>query len=429
MRNCKRLSTTLGAFAVYFFVSGCAGTQDSPTGPATPQVSDEYLFAWQFLDVYFIFRDRLPSEPYSFNSPQELYRSVNEPYTRYYPPDSIEELTSTLSTSVNGVGIVADSVGPGYAITDIFNDSPAQKEGLMIGDTILSVDGTSLQNVSYEQLSNMLRGEVGEQKLLRIKRNEQVMTLTVVLEEFYSPTVFVDSIDETTAYIQITAFLNETNVEGGTASEFDQALAETDWAQNTILDLRDNPGGELDQCIRVTSEFLPPSTPIVRVTQRVLVDPNEAQGDTKDTLWQSVAVGGDALQRQFYLLQNNVTASASEILIVSLNQYRPEIRTIGTTTFGKARGQVVGLSPDSGMVRVSYATISPVEGPEYDIVGIEPQIAVTEAQSALDVALQLTDRGAARLGRVSTRFNARFRLIRKLYGGRNEEGLLVRFIR
>ncbi|MFP4417490.1 MAG: S41 family peptidase [Chitinispirillaceae bacterium] len=414
-----------GVFSIIPLIIGCADSENTPTGPSSIDVSDEYLFVWQFLDVFFIFREDLPADPYAFQTPQHLYLSVNEPYTRYYPPDSLDHINSSLSTRKSGMGIMVDSVTNGYVVTDVFSRSPAQQAGVQVGDIILSINGQSLAGISFAELPDLLGGQVGDQKRLRIGRDQQQITVTVILDEFHSPSVFIDSVDEATAYIRITSFLNNTIAEGGTAEEFDSALQNTRWAENTILDLRNNPGGELEQCIRVTSEFLQDSTPLVTVRQRVLISEERAEGRTEELVWRSSPEGGDARGRNFYVLQNNTTASASEILIVSLNQYRPEVRTIGSTTFGKARGQVLGVTPDSGIARVTYATISPVQAPDYDVVGISPEIAV-ESQSALDVALQLSRESTARKTGSSGSLAGRVALMQRLYNLEGEPILLVR---
>jgi carboxyl-terminal processing protease len=360
----------------------------SPTESEENQTrSEEFRFAWQFLDVFFIFRDRLPENPFIYDTPSELYESVDEPYTQYVPPEFSQQFLSNLSTQSAGLGVRLDSTATGWVIKDVYPNSPASSAGLMQGDTIVAVNGTSIEGMPYAQLQQLLPGNIGETRRLQIHRNDQELTVEVAIGTFLAPSVFVDSLAPDIAQILITSFFDSTGgAEGGTAEEFDRALDQTRWAENTIIDLRENPGGQIGQSIDVISEFLQPGTEIARVREREYIRSRNV-GITVDTVWVSVDVGGDAVGRDFYLLMNENTASAAELMITSLQTNRPEIVTIGQKTFGKGRGQIVSLSPDSGIVSVTYATIDPLTGVSYDQSGITPQVVIGDDESAVEVTV------------------------------------------
>lgn len=362
---------------------------------------EEFEFAWKFLDLFFIFRDRLPQNPYSFDSAQQLYASVEEPFTVYYSPEDAAEMSDVLTTSSAGLGVRLDSVQSGFVILDVFPNSPAQQAGLQENDTIIAVDGVSVEDVSFEQFSSLVQGQVGDTKKITVKRGSEEIDISVTLDTFLAPSVFTDSLDEEIAYIFITSFFSQTAVAGGTAQEFSLALEQTQWAQTTIIDLRNNPGGEVEQVIPVISQFIPANTPIVNSTERRPVLGTE-QAQTVDSTWVTIETENLAINREFILLMNESTASASEIMIAALMEHRPEIPTVGTTTFGKARGQAMAITPDSGLAIVTFALLEPINGESYDMEGIEPQIRAEGSEDPLDIALEIARRNLGKLSHTCT---------------------------
>ncbi|MDG5815275.1 S41 family peptidase [Chitinispirillales bacterium ANBcel5] len=394
--------------SVLFFTLLIYSCAPVPTQPQN-EVDVEYEFAWDFLNVFFLFQERLPEEPFQFESPTELYESVNEPYTVYYAPGEREDLDDMLTTSSVGLGIRIDSVENGFVITEVFPQSPADEAGLRENDTIIAVDGVDVRDFSYDQFMPLIDGQRGDQVTITVRRNSETVDITVTLDRFVAPSVFVDSLDENIAYIYISSFFSSTIVEGGTAQEFQDALNETQWAEITILDLRDNPGGEVEPCVLVTSQFLEPGTPIVETRERRLI-PDTVEGETVESTWVALDVQNNAIDREFILLVNEFTASASEILVSSLLANRDDIISVGSTTFGKGRGQALSVTPRSGLAVVTYAMLEPANGVAYDMIGIEPTVEVQEDEDPLEVALEIAENNLARYTS-----DIRFRYLRRIF--------------
>ncbi|NLW76523.1 MAG: PDZ domain-containing protein, partial [Methanomicrobiales archaeon] len=331
----------LGMFIIVCSLFSIFFSCDNPVSENKPDLKKkQYYFAVNALNSYFIFRDRLPADLYAFNTPQELYESVNDPYTAFYSKEvALRILNYWMTTRVGGVGIRLDSVGIGYVIKDVFKDSPASAAGLLKGDTIVQIDGISIAGCAWDSMSAMIRGNIGEKVNLTLKRKNMQFTVQVIRGEFNSPSVFVDSLASNVSYIYLTEFLEQTNVDGGSAREFQDALQQTSWAEYTIFDLRSNGGGEIDQCIEIISEFVPSGTSVMEFTERGF---NEylSRFETNVTVYKTQRQGL-ALNRKFVLLSDTNTASASEILISCLKTNRPDIKVIGDHTYGKACGQVL----------------------------------------------------------------------------------------
>lgn len=351
----------------------------------------EFEYCWEFLDAFFIFQDNLPAKPYRYSNPASLYGSVDEPYTVYYNKETAAWFLAMLTTESAGLGIRISAVSNGYQVIDVIPASPAERAGVKVGDIITATDGRFVAGVPVETVLSYLAGETGDRRRLSINRDGAAVMITVVLGSFLARSVYVDSLSPSTVLLTVQGFSTTTVLPGGTAAEFGDALDATAWARFSVLDLRGNPGGEVGQCVAVCSEFLNGVVPLVRVSERQYNE-NSGTVQTVDTVWNSQITPGRAVARQFMVLVDEGTASAAEILLSCIHTHRPDIVSIGTATYGKARGQVFVDTPDSGIVKVTFATISPVEGPSYDLVGITPAIEIDSGEDALVVAEEEIDK-------------------------------------
>lgn len=360
-----------------------AGSCSKPTQPQSAEAL-EFEVSWEYLQIFFLFRDSLPADPYIYPTPKELYESVHEPYTVYIPPDEANHFLTSLTTQVSGrAGVRIDSSAGGFFLNEVIPNSPAFSAGLLEGDTLITINDSAVAGRTVKGVIDLIAGAQGDSRTFVVRRDTAVITATFQLGTFRVPSVYVDSIDTTVAYIEITQFADSTVVDGGTAAEFRNALAQTSWAAYTLLDLRHNPGGYLHQSIQVASEFLSPGTDIARFRQRYAYqyDDSHVAAQTQDTIYQTSG-GGSALNRNFIVLSDSFTASAAELLISVLREQRG-FSLVGQTTYGKARGQVLQNTPSKGLVKITYALITPIEGPTYDLVGLQPDVVSASSHAAI----------------------------------------------
>lgn len=358
-----------------------------PFSAEKDDIPEQYQFAAWVLKNYFIFQERLPADLYGFSSPEELYLSVNEPYTRFYTTVLAEVLRNMVNSEseVAGIGLLMDSVYNGYVIKDVFPDAPGERAGLLRRDTVIEVSGQSTAGMNWNSVQNLINGVVGTEVTLGIKRGDTTFNQKIILDIFKSPTVFVDTIDSVVAFIRLSMFIKDSNIPGGSAQEFKNALRATEWAQYTILDLRGNPGGMVNQCLEIAGEMVKTNSPVIRSQERQMDERYNSY--TFDTVY-STSGNGSAADRNLIILADNNSASASEILISCIKENRPEVILIGDTTYGKARMQVWADGPDRVMAIVTCGLLSPpLNGTPYDMVGIPPDIPVEPGQDAFDVAL------------------------------------------
>jgi C-terminal peptidase prc len=415
----RKISFAFVVFLILLLLVGCTQPTKLPPNQAQ-RGSTEYNFAAEILYDFFIFPDSLPADTFGFATPQALYQSVNERWTVYFPPDSAQQFLNFLTTQSGGMGVLLDSVANGFVIKQVFPNSPALAAGLMKGDTIDSINGSSLAGVSFDVFLSIAGGNIGDQKTLHIIRASGPVTIVVTLGTYLAPSVFADSLDSTAAYIYLWIFSSQTDMPGGTTEEMDSALVATQWAPYTVLDLRGCPGGDIDQCVGVCGRFIADNTPIIRIHEWLL-----------DTVRQTISLvdtelvssfRGASLSRRFVLLVDSNTASAAEILTSCLMSDRPDITTMGTRTFGKARGQVLYMTPDTGLVKVTYALLKPVVGQPYDLVGIQPDISVPPDSDAITVAEALIAQNTGATKRLASAFAARTRSDSRINALRKEYG-------
>lgn len=358
-----------------------------PFSAEKDDIPEQYRFAAWVLRNYFIFQERLPTDLYGFSSPEELYLFVNEPYTRFYSTELAERLRNLINSEseVAGIGLLMDSVYNGYVIKDVFPDAPGERAGLLRRDTVIEVSGQSTVGMTWYSVQNLISGDIGAEVTLGIKRGDTIINKDIILDFFKSPTVFVDTIDSAIAFMHLSMFISESNTPGGSAQEFKNALRATEWAQYTILDLRGNPGGLVDQCLEIAGEMVLTNSPVIRSQERKMDDRYNSYA--VDTVY-STSGGGSAANRHLIILADSLSASASEILISCIKVNRPEVILIGDTTYGKARMQVWVDGPDRVIAIVTSGLLSPsLNGIPYDTVGIPPDIPVEPGQDAFDVAL------------------------------------------
>ncbi len=367
--------------------------------------NQEFEYSKMFLETFFVFQDSLPVNPYVYTSVESLYTSVKEPYTWYANSElaiQVLELLST-TTSTAGAGIVIDSINGAFIVVDVTPQSPGQKAGLVIGDTITAIYDTLLAGFSLAVVNSFLTGDVGDSISFRLKQDTVEIDITVFLDFYRERSVKILWLDTNIAYIAIEIFSDSTCLDNGTAQEFREALFITENSTYTIIDLRDNPGGQLSQCIQICSEFVEKETKLVSVWERYF-DTLDQAAKFRDTFWLAEE-RGSGIGRKFYVLMNGSSAGESEILISALRSNRPDIKTVGSKSYGKGRGQIAFFTPDSGLAFVTFGIIASNDGVVYDMIGIEPNIPINATQDALIIALADIDTTGSHSGGMGNQMN------------------------
>jgi carboxyl-terminal processing protease len=270
-----------------------------------------------------------------FESDRIVYSAITgmlqtlDPHSSFISPQDYARMRERQEGRYYGLGISIQVVDGDITVFTVFEGSPAYQKGLRRGDIIAKIEGEETKGWQTDQAVGKLRGPKGTTVSISIKRTgyEKLIELQVPRDEVRMPTVHAAvMLDATTGYIRLQDFGESTDQELGRAL---RDLTQQGM-KRLVLDLRENPGGALDQAIKVSNRFLPRGDLIVYTRGRA---PNSDQ-DYRAT------ENSDYLNLPMVTLVNRNSASASEIVSGALQDHDRSL-IVGETTFGKALVQSV----------------------------------------------------------------------------------------
>ena len=292
--------------------------------------------------------------------------STLDPYSSYLNPEGYRNMQAQTHGEFGGLGIeVTMDQKTGFVrIVAPIDGTPAAEAGLRSGDLISAVDGVSVKGMTLVQAVFRMRGPTGSSVRLTLHRAEntppQVVALTRSIVKLHPVQARAEG---DVGYIRLTTF-NER-----TASEMEDAIAKFKQTlgprlAGLVLDLRNDPGGLLDQAIAVSDDFID-SGQIVAVRGRRSVE------------GRSYEAGGDNLipGLPIVVLINGGSASASEIVAAALQDHHRAL-VFGTRSYGKGSVQTVSPLPDGGALRLTTARYYRPAGTSVDCVGVNPDLEI-----------------------------------------------------
>ncbi|HPW94035.1 MAG TPA: S41 family peptidase, partial [Fibrobacteraceae bacterium] len=304
-----------------------------------------------------------------------MYEEMSDPFTQYFSPEYFDMVMNALiySESTSGLGF---EINKDLKVTQVYENGPAEKEGLQRGDLVLMVDSNSFS--SKEIFDRLVEGEVDDEREIIVKRDSDTLSFTIAIDYISMPTVFLDSLDSI-PLIKITEFTDTTSNVGGTYAEFKNALIKTDGAAATIIDLRGNPGGSILHCTKMAAEFLSKNDTVINEISKDLDSTTFEQ--VTDTAVYIAQKDGLGKGRYYVFLQDEGSASCSEILIagVTTNLKSP---VIGTLSYGKGIGQYYFITYLSGIAGVTSFNFYDKSFETYNHRGIMPDF-VFESDSLI----------------------------------------------
>ena len=289
---------------------------------------------------------------------QGMVDSLNDPYSEYFSAEEMQEQKDKMDGVYYGIGAyVRYDEEVGFArLGEIFADSPAQECGLQEGDLIVKVDGQYTRDMSLDEVVSLIKGEEGTTVMLTIMREGETEMREVEAERREVPkqTVTYKMLDDGIAYIRISEF------DKVTVEQFTDALAMAKGSEmlGLILDLRDNPGGNLSAVIDVARKMLP---------KGLVVYTEDKAGNRQDYSCD----GENELTVPMVVLVNGGSASASEVLAGAIKDYGKG-KLLGTTTFGKGIVQKYLSISDGSAVKLTTSKYYTPKGNNIHGIGIEP---------------------------------------------------------
>lgn len=293
-----------------------------------------------------------------------LVKSYGDPYTVYMPPQKAEQFNEEISGNFSGVGMELGIKDDVLTVIAPLAGSPAEKAGLMAGDMIAKINGSSTENINIDEAVQHIRGEKGTEVTFSILRKGE--------NDFREIKVTRDTITIPTSKTEIkddVFIISLYNFNAISESEMQNALRAyvKSHKKKLILDLRGNPGGYLQSAVSIGSYFLPMGKTIVR---------ESFGGDAKEEVYRSSGKElGTATPQKFVILVDGGSASASEILAGALQEHKVAT-LIGAQTFGKGSVQELIKLDDGSSLKVTVARWLTPNGRSISAGGLTPDIVV-----------------------------------------------------
>jgi len=310
-------------------------------------------FIVEYINAYYI-KD-IDYETHQNNILKGLLQNL-DPYSDYYTKEEYEEFINSLNQSFSGIGIVIKLVNNNVVIDKVLDDSPAKSQGLKAGDLIISVNYQKVEGLSLEEVTSLLRGKAGNIVRIEIKRDGELKVFKVRREKIEISPVEYD-VFKGVGYIKLNSFSDEAS------EKVEEALKyiDTVGTNKVILDLRDNPGGYLDEAVKVASLFIPKG-PIVHIKDKY--------GNV-----QSYYSNLEESKYKLVVLVNEKSASASEIVAAAVKDTKAGY-IIGTKTYGKGTVQNIVQLPKEDAIKLTVAEYFSPNWVKIDRVGVTPDLIV-----------------------------------------------------
>jgi carboxyl-terminal processing protease len=302
-----------------------------------------------------------------------MVNSLNDPYTALFNPEETKDLQAEIEGNYAGIGVVIQMNAKEQIpeIVSVFKNTPAEQAGLKSGDLIEEVDSFPLKGLSLEEASLKVKGKIGTNVILLIKRGTDELTFTIKRENIKIPILEKDYLDNgKIGYLKFSMFTDNSS------SEFLDALNEFKQknVKGVILDLRDNSGGLLSECQKIASNF---------IDSGVLLWTKDRNGVTEP-----LKITGQKFSLPLVVLINNGTASAAEILTAVIKDYNVG-KIVGEKTFGKGVIQQIFNLPGGYMLKVTVEEYLTPNKDEINGKGIVPDITIQNNPDNPKVDLQL----------------------------------------
>ena len=310
--------------------------------------------------------------------------AIGDSYAFYRTPTETDDFYTDMSGSFVGIGVsvLSDTLEGTITVDSVEPDSPAQKAGVLPGDLIVAVDGTRIEDVGVEALIDLVRGEVGTEVTVTVRRGETEIPLTAVREQITETTVALSYIEEgSIAYIRIKGF------KSNTAAQFIDAIqkVEASEAKAIIFDLCGNPGGSLDTTVQMLSYLVPDGTRIASFS--AFLGPIDASSGESSEYEKTDHV----LNLPVAVTVNRYSASASELFTQALKDYTEmgilDAAVLGEVTYKKGVMQFTIPFTNGGTLTLTTALYNPPSGNNFNGVGVMPDIPVAEGEDVTAAAI------------------------------------------
>lgn len=305
-----------------------------------------------------------------------MFANLKDPYTQYFTKDEFKKLMETLDGRYKGIGVLVQASKEGYIkVVQVFDDSPAKEAGLKAGDYIVKVEGKEFSAEQMEEAVSLMKGDKDTTVNITIKRVSEAkpdgedIDLKVDRRD-----VKVDTIDESIREVEgkKIGYIHIKSFDDVTGEDFEKSYKKLKDAgiDGLVMDLRNNPGGSLDVCLKIADKFLDKGVIVTTEDKngKVITEESDQEAD----------------KIPMTVLVNENSASASEILSGALKD-RQRAKIIGKKTFGKGIVQKLFPLNDGSGAKITISEYHTPSGAKINKVGVEPDIEVESEDKDLEI--------------------------------------------
>lgn len=333
------------------------------------------------IEEYYLYEDDIDEDTLIDGIYSGYAEALGDPYTEYYDEEETEALYESTSGEFSGIGAtMSQNLDSGeITVSNVYQDSPADKAGMKQGDIIYEVDGRSASGQDLETVVSWIKGEQGTDVTLCVLRNGEEVELTATRDIIEVQTVSSEMKDNQIGYIAVSEF------DSVTYDQFKDALndLESQGMQGLVIDLRGNPGGSLSTVTDMLKLLLPKGT---------IVSTKDKYGNTEEI----TCDGKNEFTKPLAVLVNQYSASSSEIFSGAIQDYGTGT-IVGMTTYGKGVVQQLMDLGDGTCLKVTIAEYYTPSGRSINGTGVEPDVEVEyeydknnpEADNQLEKALEV----------------------------------------
>ena len=374
---CGALAVLLGLGLV-----SCAGRLPFPGGEeAVSQETKEKLSGIQAL-IEKEYIGEVDEDALQTGICQGYVGALGDPYSAYYDEEQTSALMETTQGEYGGIGVVlTQNLDTGITTaSSVYEDSPAMKAGMKDGDIIYQVEGRDVSGMDLEEISGNIKGEKGTTVEITVLRGEdrEEVTLTITRDTIQAETVKTRMLEDEIGYLAISEF------DSVTLEQYKEGLAElkAQGMEGLIVDLRGNPGGNLDTVCEILDLMLP---------EGLIVYTEDKDGNRQEF----TSDEAQEVQVPLAVLVDGNSASASEIYAGAIQDYGIG-QIVGTKTYGKGVVQTIYDLKDGTSLKLTVAEYFTPNGRDIDGEGITPDVEVAyqrdendpEADNQLDRAVE-----------------------------------------
>ncbi len=344
-------------------------------GPLIAQDSERNSTVYEQLDLFGDVFERIRGQYVEEAETKDLIEAaINgmlsslDPHSSYLAPDDAADMRVQTRGSFGGLGIEVTQEQGFVKVVSPMDGTPADAAGILAGDFITHVDGESVLGLTLDEAVDTMRGPVGSEIIITVVREgvDEPFDVSIIRDEIKLTAATVRAVGNAVV-IRVTTFNDQTypNVADGFA-EVTEELGGIENIEGVVLDLRNNPGGLLNQAIAISDAFLE-SGEIVSTRGR----------NPEDTERVNAEPGDLAEGRPMVVLINGGSASASEIVAGALKDHHRAI-VVGTKSFGKGSVQTVMPLRSGGAMRLTTARYYTPSGRSIQALGVSPDIVVEQ---------------------------------------------------